>query len=280
MNILTSYPYFWILLLTPLVLIAIAAWGTFWSWSRTPTGAIPTPTSADLENAVQLITKASQSPAPSVEELKTAVSRIKAAGDTRNLHWQAIDYPIHSAITAAGVAVPLVIGLLSYLTSQGHSVRALTPLIVSVILVGLSVFVGLWCSFSVATQARSDNAVLVDQKRNTSLPAMLVVQFASFAVGIGLLIYYVFSGLSPHISPSSVSDQTMLTEDVKRPPVQLGTSVIDVRGSWGKPTGQEKRGNDVLLTYQGPSMEYVITFQDDRVVSVHKRVISPKEEKK
>lgn len=187
----------------------------------------------------------------------------------RSLHWQAIDYPIQTGITAAGVVIPLLIGLISYSLNNGYSLSRLRLIVISVMFFAISIVVGLYTTFSVATLADDKNVVPISGTSNTVLPSLLFTEFALFFLGISFAVAHLFYGLPAH-PPTPV--YSVATEEVLRPPLSLGLSLAEVRAAWGDAPATQA-ADTTELKYAGKGIEYLVVLHDDHVTEVIKRKI-------
>lgn len=195
--------------------------------------------------------------------------------DTRakKLRADAFSGPATAAITVSGIVLPLIAALIAY--SHGtlqQPAQELAPLVVSMVFFTLSVLVGLWVCFGLATIVEVDGTFPVTADLNTYYPATLVSQFLYLFSGVILLVIYSFTNLFEGPSAATPLQKGASTVSIVKPSISTGMSGADVTTLWGRP---EKMGAIMPGTshweYRSPQAVYLLVLKDNQVVEVVER---------
>lgn len=205
-----------------------------------------------------------------------------------DLHWEAFNSPANTAITVAGVAIPLVTGLLTYsFSTLKQTPEQLSPLFVSIVLLGVSILFGLLITFGLATMVGAkvkagaeatevknapEGTFRITKVSNTYYPAVLVSQLLLLFSAFGLLAYYCLYSLPvfPITNPPSIASMAA-TVPIMRPHVSVGMTSDEVGRLWGTPQAHEATAQGERLKYQSRNTEYVIQVVRGEVTEVTER---------
>lgn len=190
-----------------------------------------------------------------------------------DIQWEAFNSPSNTAITVAGVATPLVTGLVTYsLSTLKQTPEQVAPLIASAILMSASILLGLWITFGLATLVGKEGTFQVSQKKYTYYPAFLVSQLSLLFFAFGLLVYYCLKSLSfsPTVEPLPAATEVEAVQ-ILRPRIAIGMKGEDVSKLWGTPQAREATAQGELLKYQSQNAEYVFQIVNGEVMEVTER---------
>lgn len=198
------------------------------------------------------------------------MGRIWSRGDPVTLNWNAVSAPLNTAITVAGIVLPLVASLIAYSTgSLGKGYADLSLLFVSAAHFLLALLVGLWTAFGLATVVTNKDGVFtVDATNNTYYPAFLVAQLALLVLGFAVLLTHVADGLP---LDQSAPDKAQLARQglfVVRSYPSTGMSPEQVRAMLGAPTAETQTQGRQTLIYLTHNAELRLIIEDGVIVEM------------
>jgi hypothetical protein len=198
------------------------------------------------------------------------VGRIWSTGNAVTLNWNAFAAPLNTAITVAGIVLPLIASLVAYSTGNlGKTYSDLNLLFVSAALFLLTLLIGLWTAVGLATVVTNKDGVFtVDATSNTFYPAFLVAQLALLFSGFAVLLVHVASGLP---LDQTAPDKTQLSRHVVlvvRTYPSTGMSPEQVRAMLGAPTTEAQTQTRQTLTYLTHNAELRLVIEDGAVVEM------------
>jgi hypothetical protein len=197
--------------------------------------------------------------------------RLWSRGNAVTLNWNAFSAPLNTAITVAGIVLPLNASFIAYSTaSLGKDYADVNKLFVSAAMFLLAVVVGLWTAFGLATAVSGkDGTFEVTASKNTHYPAFLVAQLLLLLAGFVWLLLHASDGLPIDRSAPSKDQLARQGVFVVRSYPSTGMSPEQVRAMLGAPGSEAQPKSGVLIYYYlTHNAELKLTFQDGIAVEM------------
>ena len=186
--------------------------------------------------------------------------------------------PINLSVTVTGLIIPLISVLLAYLMKSEFlkQIEQLSGLFASLFILSVSMFWGLWLSYSLATASPNDDSFKITKTKNWKLPASFASQLFLLIIGILLLIWFLLFRLefNTSLKHNNLSEQ----HEVFRKRISIGSGEIELRKNWGEPhsINPSEKGRVKKYVYHYPDSIYTFTFKDGKLVSFQEEMATDK----
>ena len=195
---------------------------------------------------------------------------------TIELNTESFRNPINTGITVSGFLLPMIVGIMTFsFSNNSNPIEKDFYVFSSIVLIIISIFFGLWNTYSLATLTDSDGKFKITSSENTTFPAIFVFQLSILLFAI---IYFGLFGYN-NISKPKVKEEIPQSKALNLGDILINKTFIPVQNhkdlvleSWGIPN--EIKNSDSIEYYLYSSTQYDFTFEikNDTIININQKL--------